>query len=63
MAGRLDGKVAIVTGAGSGMGRAGAEAFAAEGAIVAVADIDQRKAARVVARITEAAEVLRRFLA
>jgi NAD(P)-dependent dehydrogenase (short-subunit alcohol dehydrogenase family) len=50
---RLAGKVAIVTGAGSGMGRAGAEAFAAEGAVVVVADIDEGKAERVVARITE----------
>ena len=50
---RLASKVAIVTGAGSGMGRAGAEAFAAEGAAVVVADIDEGKAERVVARITE----------
>ncbi len=37
--GKLDGKVAIVTGAGSGMGRASAELFAAEGARVVCADI------------------------
>jgi NAD(P)-dependent dehydrogenase (short-subunit alcohol dehydrogenase family) len=53
MPGRLTGKIAIVTGAGSGMGRAGAEAFAAEGAVVVVADIDEEKSERVVARITE----------
>jgi NAD(P)-dependent dehydrogenase (short-subunit alcohol dehydrogenase family) len=53
MPGRLNGKVAIVTGAGSGMGRAGAEAFAAEGAVVVVADIDEQKAERVATRITE----------
>ena len=38
--GRLDDRVCLITGAGSGIGRASALAFAAEGAIVAVADID-----------------------
>ena len=38
-AGVLDGKVAVVTGAGSGMGRATAILFAAEGARVIVADV------------------------
>jgi NAD(P)-dependent dehydrogenase (short-subunit alcohol dehydrogenase family) len=37
--GRLQDKVCIITGAGSGIGRASAEMFAREGAIVAVADI------------------------
>ncbi len=47
--GRLDGKVAVVTGAGSGNGRAIAVAFAAEGARVVVADIDKQGAEDTVA--------------
>lgn len=37
---RLTGKVAIVTGAANGIGRASARRFAADGAAVALADID-----------------------
>jgi NAD(P)-dependent dehydrogenase (short-subunit alcohol dehydrogenase family) len=39
VAGRLDGKVAVITGAASGIGRASARRFAAEGARVVVADL------------------------
>ncbi len=36
---RLEGKVALITGASSGLGRVGAERFAAEGAKVVIADL------------------------
>ena len=39
---RLDGKVAVITGAGSGIGRAAAELYAAVGAKVVLADYDGR---------------------
>jgi NAD(P)-dependent dehydrogenase (short-subunit alcohol dehydrogenase family) len=51
---RFNGKVAIVTGAGGGIGAATARQLAREGAAVTVADIDGEKAAAVVAAITSA---------
>ena len=44
MAGRLDGKVCVITGAGGGMGRDAAIVFTAEGAKVCVADLDEELA-------------------
>ena len=43
MAGRLKGKIAVVTAAGQGIGRAIAEAFVAEGATVHATDLDVAK--------------------
>src|SRR5207302_9600521 len=40
--GRLDNKVAVITGAASGMGRATAIRFAGEGAAVVIADLNQQ---------------------
>ena len=47
---RLQGKTAIITGAGSGIGEASARIFAAEGARVAVVDRDQEGGKRVAER-------------
>ena len=51
---RLEDKVAIVTGAGSGLGKASAEMFAREGAAVVCADIDEETASATVAAIESA---------
>ena len=52
--GRLQGRVAVVTGGSSGLGRAGALRFAAEGARVAVGSVQPEQGAAVVAEIEAA---------
>jgi 3-oxoacyl-[acyl-carrier protein] reductase len=56
---RLQGKVAIVTGAGSGFGEGIARLFAEEGAQVLVVDIDEAAAERVAAAIDGTARAQR----
>jgi NAD(P)-dependent dehydrogenase (short-subunit alcohol dehydrogenase family) len=52
--GRLDGKIAIITGAASGIGEATARRVAAEGARTVVADLDAAGAKRVAGEIADA---------
>ena len=68
---RLEGKVALVTGAGAGIGRATARRFAAEGARVVAADVDEARvretcegigAVPVAADVTDAGDVDRMVL-
>src|SRR5947208_3490512 len=54
MAGLLDGKSALITGGGGGIGRATALAFAREGARVAVADLIDEAARETVALVNTA---------
>jgi NAD(P)-dependent dehydrogenase (short-subunit alcohol dehydrogenase family) len=51
---RLTGKVALITGAGMGMGRAAAVLFAEEGARIVVCDINERAAGETVALVARA---------
>jgi NAD(P)-dependent dehydrogenase (short-subunit alcohol dehydrogenase family) len=51
--GRLDGKVVVITGAASGMGRATAVRFAGEGAAVVIADLNEEGGAAAVRECKE----------
>src|SRR5918997_3194417 len=52
--GRLDGKVVVITGAGSGIGREAALLFSAEGASVCVADVSEEAGEQTAAECREA---------
>ncbi|MEM7407391.1 MAG: SDR family NAD(P)-dependent oxidoreductase [Pseudomonadota bacterium] len=54
MTDRLAGKVAFITGAGAGIGRASALAFAAEGARIVVAELDRARGEETVSKVEAA---------
>jgi len=56
--GELDGRVALVTGGGSGIGAGCARRLAADGATVVVADFDQAAAERIASEIGDAASAV-----
>ena len=59
MSHRLQGKVAVITGAVSGMGLAACELFVAEGAKVVVADVQEAKGIALERRLGDAVSFIR----
>lgn len=59
MSGRFEGRVALVTGAASGLGRASARRLAAEGASVVLVDVDEAGAAALAAELDRPSLVVR----
>ncbi|TDC70754.1 glucose 1-dehydrogenase [Streptomyces hainanensis] len=61
--GKLDGKVAIITGAAQGMGEAHARRFVREGARVVLTDVNEERGTRIAAELGENARFLRHDVA
>ncbi len=61
--GRLQGKVAIVTGAAQGMGESHARAFVREGARVVLTDINEQRGAEIARELGDAAVFIRHDVA
>jgi len=56
--GKLDGKIALISGTGRGMGRAAALEFAAQGAAVFGCDLSEPESAETVALVTKGGGVM-----